>query len=345
MINNIAQVGTLILEWTRLSDLTGNSEYTELAQKAETYVLNPVNPDLGEPYPGLVGQLLNLTTGEFTSGLGGWIGGVDSYYEYLIKAYVYDPTRFTLYRDRWIAAADSSITYLTSHPSSRPELTYQGIHNNTDIVTIGQYLQGFTGGNYILGGLALREPRYIEYGLSLMDGYAAQYNQTPTGLNPARIAWDPPANSSTAQQAQSAVPANQTDFYAAAGFWVRDASYALTPEIVESWYYAYRATGEAKYQDYAWASFAALRGVTRVGSGFSAVTDVTVAGGGEFTDEQPSFALAETLKYLYLIFAGDVSVGVGTGEGPDGQEWVFNTEAHPVRVLRNGTSAGAKRRL
>ena len=40
---------------------------------------------------------------------------------------------------------------------------------------------------------------------------------------------------------------------------------------------------------------------------------------------QPSFWLAETLKYLYLLFEDDESV-------LSFDDWVFNTEAHPFPV-------------
>lgn len=39
--NGLATIGTLVLEWTHLSDLTGNSTYGELAQQGESYLLNP----------------------------------------------------------------------------------------------------------------------------------------------------------------------------------------------------------------------------------------------------------------------------------------------------------------
>ena len=39
--NGLATIGTLVLEWTRLSDLTGNETYGQLAQKGESYLLNP----------------------------------------------------------------------------------------------------------------------------------------------------------------------------------------------------------------------------------------------------------------------------------------------------------------
>ena len=39
--NGLATVGTLVLEWVRLADLTGNKTYGELAEKGESYLLNP----------------------------------------------------------------------------------------------------------------------------------------------------------------------------------------------------------------------------------------------------------------------------------------------------------------
>lgn len=121
--NGLATIGTLVLEWTHLSDLTGNKTYAALSQKGESYLLAP-KPASSEPWPGLVGTNVDLNTGLFQDAFGGWVGGDDSFYEYLIKMYVYDSTRFASYRDRWILAADSTIAHLASHPSTRPDLTF-----------------------------------------------------------------------------------------------------------------------------------------------------------------------------------------------------------------------------
>ncbi|KAL1634089.1 hypothetical protein SLS58_010836 [Diplodia intermedia] len=175
--NNIAQVGTLVLEWTRLSDLTGDPQYGELARTAEDWLLNP-RGTFGEPFPGLIGIEINITTGRFTSDQGGWIGGVDSFYEYLMKMFVYDPTRFEFYKDRWVTAVESSIKYLESHPTSRPDLTFLAFHNGSRIVGYSEHLACFDGGSFILGGLVLQEQRYVDFGLKLVDGCEAIYNQT-----------------------------------------------------------------------------------------------------------------------------------------------------------------------
>lgn len=82
--NGLATIGTLVLEWTHLSDLTGNDTYAALTQRAEGYLLNP-KPASAEPFPGLVGTDVSIANGSFVDAVGGWNGGDDSFYEYLIK--------------------------------------------------------------------------------------------------------------------------------------------------------------------------------------------------------------------------------------------------------------------
>lgn len=131
--NNIAEVGTLVLEWTRLSDLTGDPTYAKLVKKAQGYMVKP-SPASSEPFPGLVGSYLSIADGTFVDNAGGWSGGTDSFYEYLIKMYLYDPKEFSSYKDRWVAAADSTIKYLASHPTSRKELTFLSQYQGTTTI-------------------------------------------------------------------------------------------------------------------------------------------------------------------------------------------------------------------
>lgn len=105
--------------------------------------------------------------------------------------------------------------------------------------------------------------------------------------------------------------------------------YILRPEVIESYYHAYVNTGEQKYRDWAWEAFLAINATTRTESGFSSIRDVTQASGGDKDDVQESFWFAEVLKYLFLIFSDDTTVGFKKGVS---QSWVFNTEAHPFKV-------------
>ncbi|EME41689.1 glycoside hydrolase family 47 protein [Dothistroma septosporum NZE10] len=316
--NGLATTGTLVLEWTRLSDLTGDETYGQLAQKGESYLLNPRPLPFAEPFPGMLGTNVAIENGSFVDNSGGWTGGDDSFYEYLLKMFVYDSSRFGEYKDRWIAAADSTIKYLTSHPSSRPDLTFLAIYEGTKTNKSSEHLACFDGGNFLLGGLVLKEQKYTDFGLQLVDSCEDIYAQTLTGIGPESFAWN-----------TTSLPANQTEFYNKAGFWITSGQYVLRPEVIESFYYAYRVTGDRKYQDYAWSAIQAINATTRVGSGFSSINDVNEAGGGGFMNFQESFWFAEVMKYSYLIHAEDAEWQVDY-EGKN--QFVFNTESHPLKV-------------
>jgi mannosyl-oligosaccharide alpha-1,2-mannosidase len=82
-------------------------------------------------------------------------------------------------------------------------------------------------------------------------------------------------------------------------------------------------TGNKTYQDWAWQAFQAISATARAPFGYSSIRDVMTPGGWYQADEAESFWLAETLKYLYLIFDDPERVSL--------DDWVFNTEAHPLR--------------
>lgn len=204
----------------------------------------------------------------------------------------------------------------------------------------------FDGGNFILGGLTLNEPRYTQFGLALVDGCRETYAATATGIGPEVFAWQDARRPLDATDNPPAPPA-QAAFYNASGFWITNGNYVLRPEVIESYYYAYRATGDTKYQDWAWEAFVAVNATCRVGSGYSSIRDVNQAGGGGFHDFQESFWFAEVLKYSYLIHAevsvprqnaGEVCADRMRQDAPwqvqadHTNQFVFNTEAHPIRL-------------
>lgn len=305
--NGIATIGTLVLEWTRLSDLTGNSTYARLAQRAESFLLNPQPKAIAEPFPGLLGTNVDISTGLFVDSSGGWGGGTDSFYEYLIKMYLYDPDRFSLYRDRWTLAADSSIKYIASHPSTRPDLTFLGGWRNKTLRFSSGHLDCFDGGNFILGGLTLSSSKYLEFGLELVKSCAETYSSTTTGIGPELFSWQDSRTPLNASNNPVPPSAEKKAFYEENGFWITNGQYVLRPEVIESMYYAWRATGDEKYREWAWAAFLAVNETTSVEDrGYSSVDNVNERGGGSKTDFQESFWFAEVLKYCWLIFQ-DVS--------------------------------------
>lgn len=289
----LAELGTLVLEWQHLSDLTGDPSYGELAQKAQSYWFTGK-----EVWPGLTGGNFSVTTGEIIDEYGGWGSGNDSAYEYLIKMFVYDPQRYQNYSQRWILAADSTIAHLISHPSSRPDLTVAAAFSGTTVQNYTEQLACFIGGNLLLGATVLNRSDYLTYGLQLCEFCANGYREAASGIGPIVYSW----NTTLLQTANFT---NQTDLYNRAGWFIPDNTAYFNgqaPEAVESWYYAYQVTGEQYWRDVAWAYTLAQNRTERVGdAGFSSVNDVLAADGNGTQNFMASFMLAEVLKYQYLI--------------------------------------------
>jgi mannosyl-oligosaccharide alpha-1,2-mannosidase len=140
------------------------------------------------------------------------------------------------------------------------------------------------------------------------------------------------APTATVNPACGALPQSQAAFYQANGYYITNGYYDLRPETMESYYYAYRITGDPKYQEWAWDAFVAINKTCRVGAGFSSFRSVDTPGGGSYGNNQESFFFAEVMKYAYMIFAEDGPWQVNhKGNGRD--KFVFNTEAHPVKVV------------
>ncbi|CAN0839919.1 Mannosyl-oligosaccharide 1,2-alpha-mannosidase MNS1 [Linum grandiflorum] len=96
----------------------------------------------------------------------------------------------------------------------------------------------------------------------------------------------------------------------------------LRPETVESLFYLWRLTGNKTYQEWGWNIFQAFEKNSRVEGGYVGLKDVNT---GIKDNMMQSFFLAETLKYLYLLFSPSSVISL--------DEWVFNTEAHPLRIV------------
>ena len=96
--------------------------------------------------------------------------------------------------------------------------------------------------------------------------------------------------------------------------------YQLNPEIVESAYYLYHFTSNPRYIEMGKTFFSDLKKYCRMEEGYSGLTNVATK---ERTDLMESYFLAETWKYMYLLFAPPETL--------EFNKIVFNTEAHPLR--------------
>eukprot|EP00252_Welwitschia_mirabilis_P007297 TRINITY_DN1853_c0_g1_i4.p1 TRINITY_DN1853_c0_g1~~TRINITY_DN1853_c0_g1_i4.p1 ORF type:complete len:165 (+),score=33.64 TRINITY_DN1853_c0_g1_i4:695-1189(+) len=95
------------------------------------------------------------------------------------------------------------------------------------------------------------------------------------------------------------------------------------PETIESLMYLWRITGNNIYREWGWNIFQAFEKQSRMESGYVGLKDVN---SGEKDNMMQSFFLAETLKYLYLLFSPPSVIPL--------DQWVFNTEAHPLKIVQ-----------
>jgi len=96
--------------------------------------------------------------------------------------------------------------------------------------------------------------------------------------------------------------------------------YPLRPEIIESTWYLYRLTGDARYRTMGKVLFEDFVRYCRTDAGYAALKSVVTK---EQADDMESFVLAETFKYFYLLFAPPSTLDLA--------DTVLNTEAHPLR--------------
>ena len=276
-ISNPAEIGTLLLEFGALNKRTGKPIYYDKAKRA-----------LMELYKrrssiGLVGSAINVRTGEWTDRESHISGGIDSYYEYLLKGWL-------LFGDKdcermWRASIESlNRTVADETPSG---LWYGHVNMDTGkrLATHFGALDAFFAGELALSGDLDRAKRLEESSYKMW---------TALGVEPEEIDY------STMKIASD--------------------GYALRPEVIESAYYLYRLTNDPRYLEMGRTFFESLEKYCRTDVAYAALSNVTTK---TKSDDMESFFLAETLKYLYLLFAPTETV--------DLSKVVFNTEAHPLR--------------
>ncbi|KAF9517655.1 glycoside hydrolase family 47 protein [Hydnum rufescens UP504] len=316
--SNIASVGSSSLEFGKLSELSGNPKYRNLVEKTIRKVAT--NP---APLPGLAAQGVDPADG---SPIGDYIvhlgGASDSYFEYLLKYGRLTNNADPLWIETWKAAVDSSIRYLAKTSSVGGHL-YLTDYTRKQNVYVGSHLECFHGGNWIMGGKLLDNQTIVDYGLKLVDACINTYQSTVTGIGPEVFAY---IGSDGGNYTGGPRPSpSDMDFYNQHGFYVYNgySYYDLRPEVLESNFYAWRATGDVKYQNNAATALTNILKNCKAPAAYAPIQDVTKLNSG-FFDDTESFFFAEVMKYLYLTFDDPKHISL--------DEWVFNTEAQPLRA-------------
>ncbi|KAJ6588848.1 glycoside hydrolase family 47 protein [Mycena capillaripes] len=324
--SNIAEAGTLSLEWFTLSKYTGNATYGDLTAKSVKHIAN-----LPAPLPGLAAQGIDPTTGEFVGGYVTWGGGSDSYFEYLLKYARLTNTNDHTYIDTWKTAVDSSIHTLLRTSTVGNHLYLADFDDDRQIRHVGSHLACFHAGNWLLGGKLLQNQTIINIALDLNEACWNTYSSTLTGIGPEAFAYISKDGNFTGDGLPSA---DELAFYNKHGFYITSSVYILRPEVLESNFHAWRVTGNTKYLDRASAAIDSFNKFLPATVAFAALNDVNSKSGG-LIDDMQSFWFAEVLKYLYLTFDDPKHISL--------DDYVFNTECQPFKAppaLNSYTGSG-----
>ena len=289
-ISNPAETGTLLIEFGTLSKFTGKPIYYDKAKRALVETYNHRSKI------GLVGEWINVETGQWTNTDSHISGAIDSYYEYLLKCWL-------LFGDKdckrmW----DDSIVAINKYLAD----TAQRKDLPSDLDPLFWY------GHADMNTGVRRASTF-----GALDAFFPAVLALSGDLKRARRLQD----SSLEMWRVAGIEPEEFDYRA----WkITAPGYPLRPEIVESTYYLYklgddpsfyRSMGETLWRDFVQ--------YCRTDEAYAALKDVRTK---EKADSMQSFLFAETFKYFYLLFA--------PADTLDFRKVIFNTEAHPIRKFK-----------
>jgi len=300
----LSEIGTVQMEFFYLAYLTKRPEYAIPALKVFRHLDQLPRPDATN---GLHSLSLGIETGQY-SGSRWCLGALgDSYYEYLLKMHRMTGSKHDGFRRMYDESADL-IHKLAIRQTEKTNLTYVAEISNKQIVHKMEHLVCFAGAMFALGAEGPTQTRDFTTGAEITRTCYEMYHRTATGIAP---------ENSVFPQGVDMEPDPRAKHY------------LLRPETVESLFVLYRLTGQEKYRTWGWEIFQSIEKYCRVEHGYSGIRDVTMIP-VNYDDQQQSFFLAETLKYLYLLFTSSDVIPL--------DQYVFNTEAHPFPILSDLTS-------
>ncbi|KAF2801661.1 seven-hairpin glycosidase [Mytilinidion resinicola] len=291
-----AGAGSLVLEFTTLSRLTGDGRFEKAAKEAFWAVWDRRSSS------GLIGAGIDAETGNWVSPYTGIGAGIDSFFEYAVKSYillsglpfdadqsnVHSPEAFL---DAWNEAHAGIKRHIYrgsmyQHPHYVQVDLYTGAMRAFWIDSLSAYYQGLL---TLVGELDEAIETHLLY-TALWTRYSAMPERwsTASGNIENGLRW-----------------------------------WGGRPEFIESTWYLYRATQDPWYLHVGEMTLRDIKRRCWTRCGWSGLQDVRT---GEQSDRMESFFLGETAKYLFLLF--DPTHPLNTLDAP----FVFTTEGHPLII-------------
>lgn len=311
-----AGAGSLVLEFTVLSRLTGDPRFEQAAKRAFWAVWSR-RSDIG-----LIGAGVDAEGGHWIGGFSGIGAGIDSFFEYALKTHILLSGH---------ELPNRTLPLVPEGDWLDPNQIYQPLSDEDN--SADSFLQAWHHAHaaikrHLYSGL--HHPHYVNAHMSTgspqaywIDSLGAYYS----GLLALAGELD------EAIETHLVYTALWTRYSALPERWsVRDGNvegglgwWPGRPEFIESTYHLYRATRDPWYL---YAGEMVLKDINRrcwTKCGWSGLQDVRT---GEKSDRMESFFLGETAKYLYLLFDPDHPLNKLDAA------YVFTTEGHPLIIPR-----------
>jgi len=325
------------MEYKYLAHLTGRAHYYDKVEHIMEIMYNTTVPNGLFPTKWDV-ELGTPTNKEYSVG-----AFADSAYEYLLKQWLMTGKTEPKSRDLYLKSATSIINNLLFLTPKR-KLLYVTDLSYEAPTHVFEHLSCFLPGLLALGAHSLDlPPKVKELHQWAAEGLAytcyVTYADQATKLGPDEMIMDQWAEGNGA-----GTWVNHLKEWEEAGrpggippglrevpvmrpghrdYEARKPAYLLRPETLESFYMLWKTTGDVRWRERGWSIFEAIEKETKTTSGFASIDMVDISP-SPMRDEMPSYFLAETLKYLYLLFSEDGLIPL--------DKWVFNTEGHPLPV-------------
>ncbi len=256
---NMAEAGTYAIEMGVLSYYTGDPSYYRAAKRAMRAAFDRRSPI------GLIGERMDIESGVWTNTSSHICAGIDSYFEYMLKAW---------------------------HLFGDPEMKMMW---DSSIVAINTYLPEVIDSLVWYGRVDMQTGMRTSRAVTLYDAFfpamlalsgdmerAADLQRTWNWL------WNRYGLEPMVYDYGTQVPTYPV--------------YDLNPEIIESAYYLLHFTGDSTYRNMARNYLECIRRHCSTDIAYTAVEDVTTM---EKRDYMATYFLAETLKYLYLALSDE----------------------------------------
>ena len=191
----LAEFGSLSLEFTRLSQLTGDMKYFDAVQRIAEHMQASQKMTR---IPGLWPTVVNAKKPAFESNHFTWGGMADSTYEYLPKQYLLLGGRKVQYRHMYEGAINAAKEHLFFRPMvpTNSDILFSGNTaisdlgpalsglRNSSLDPQGQHLTCFAAGMVAMGSKIFSRPDDLSIAKRLLEGCLWAYAATPSGLMP-----------------------------------------------------------------------------------------------------------------------------------------------------------------